>query len=147
MPAKFDAREKWPECAEVVGRIHDQGLCGSCWVFAALGPLDSRLCIHTRCDADGFAGDVAKLSRGYATSCFADGRDGCGGGWEYTVYEAVEGGQGAPTEDCSPYFGVDPDFNVTIGAPACLGSLPGVISGRCPPEVDREQPLVSPKAH
>jgi hypothetical protein len=32
IPARFDAREKWPECRGIIENIMDQGICGSCWV-------------------------------------------------------------------------------------------------------------------
>lgn len=32
LPAEFDARKRWPECASVINHIYDQGNCGSCWV-------------------------------------------------------------------------------------------------------------------
>jgi len=120
LPLEFDARQKWPLCADVIGRIHNQGVCGSCWVFAALGPLDSRLCIKTRGVVHNFSGDLAVLSRGYATCCFSEQDDGCDGGWEYMVYDGVERTQGVPTDSCSPYF-ASPDsaFNETSEAPEC----------------------------
>eukprot|EP00445_Apocalathium_hangoei_P059918 CAMPEP_0204095550 /NCGR_PEP_ID=MMETSP0360-20130528/191493_1 /ASSEMBLY_ACC=CAM_ASM_000342 /TAXON_ID=268821 /ORGANISM="Scrippsiella Hangoei, Strain SHTV-5" /LENGTH=476 /DNA_ID=CAMNT_0051044881 /DNA_START=26 /DNA_END=1452 /DNA_ORIENTATION=+ len=82
LPAAFDSREAWPACAGVIGKIHNQGRCGSCWTFGALGPLDSRLCIKTNAT---FSGDLAMLSRGFAVSC-AVSHDGCQGGWEYSCW-------------------------------------------------------------
>ena len=32
LPATFDARTNWPECADIIGNILNQGQCGSCWV-------------------------------------------------------------------------------------------------------------------
>ncbi|VDM78592.1 unnamed protein product [Strongylus vulgaris] len=29
IPESFDAREKWPECKSVIGRIRDQSNCGT----------------------------------------------------------------------------------------------------------------------
>jgi hypothetical protein len=31
IPESFDAREKWTQCADVIGTIPDQSSCGSCW--------------------------------------------------------------------------------------------------------------------
>lgn len=28
LPETFDARENWPQCADVIGHIRDQGACG-----------------------------------------------------------------------------------------------------------------------
>ena len=35
IPANFDGREAFPECASVIGRVRDQSDCGSCWAFAS----------------------------------------------------------------------------------------------------------------
>ena len=45
LPERFDAREAWPACAEQIGRVRNQGSCGSCWAQAAAGSLSDRLCI------------------------------------------------------------------------------------------------------
>eukprot|EP00443_Scrippsiella_acuminata_P085002 CAMPEP_0115486750 /NCGR_PEP_ID=MMETSP0271-20121206/60593_1 /TAXON_ID=71861 /ORGANISM="Scrippsiella trochoidea, Strain CCMP3099" /LENGTH=638 /DNA_ID=CAMNT_0002914763 /DNA_START=51 /DNA_END=1967 /DNA_ORIENTATION=- len=100
LPASFDSREKWPQCADVIGAIHNQGNCGSCWVFAALGSMDSRICIKTN---GSYSGETAVLSRGYAASCVHG--DGCMGGWEYFIFEYIEDHPGIPTTGCDPYFG------------------------------------------
>lgn len=36
IPAEFDARNYWPKCANIIGRIRDQSYCGSCWVSSLL---------------------------------------------------------------------------------------------------------------
>jgi len=121
LPESFDATEKWPECAEVIGKIHNQGHCGSCWVFGALGPLDSRLCIATRGAMQHFDGDMAMLSRGFAASC-ATTEDGCMGGWEYYVYDYIEREAGIPSTACSPYFASgagSEHFDDSGAAPPC----------------------------
>ncbi len=35
IPASFDGREAFSECASVIGRVRDQSDCGSCWAFAS----------------------------------------------------------------------------------------------------------------
>jgi cathepsin B len=117
LPKSFDAREAWPQCAGVIGAIHNQGNCGSCWVFAALGSLDSRICIETN---GSFSGDTAVLSRGYGASCVHG--DGCQGGWEYYIFDWVEDHPGIPTTGCDPYFGGDDyaeHWTSSQPAPAC----------------------------
>jgi len=104
LPSAWDAREAWPECAEIIGRIHNQGHCGSCWVFGALAPLDSRMCIKSLHTKEKFKGSLAMLSRGYAASCSIPDHDGCQGGWEYLVYDHIEQHRGLPSTACSPYF-------------------------------------------
>ena len=105
LPASFDARTEWPHCSEIIGRIHNQGQCGSCWAFAATSALDSRLCIATE---GVFTGPAAQISRGYVTSCAKpNGGDGCAGGHSSYVFDLMASG-GSPTggnQGCSPYFG------------------------------------------
>ena len=123
LPAQkeFHAYEKWPHCAVVVRRDHNQGTCGSCWAFAAMSVLDSRLCIKTGGD---FKEPKGHLSRTYATSCSYESRDGCQGGWPSATFE-LAGAHGIPTggsEGCLPYFahgeGTDHFDNQQV-APPC----------------------------
>uniref|UniRef100_A0A2P2KCN4 Peptidase C1A papain C-terminal domain-containing protein n=1 Tax=Rhizophora mucronata TaxID=61149 RepID=A0A2P2KCN4_RHIMU len=45
LPKEFDARTAWSQCS-TIGRILDQGHCGSCWAFGAVESLSDRFCIH-----------------------------------------------------------------------------------------------------
>jgi cathepsin B len=45
IPDFFDAREAFPECANVIGHIRDQANCGSCWAFSSTEAFNDRLCI------------------------------------------------------------------------------------------------------
>jgi len=121
LPASFDARDAWPECEDVIGKIHNQGRCGSCWVFGALGSLDSRLCIKTNAS---FSGDLAMLSRGFGASCTVSS-DGCMGGWEYYVFEYIEEHAGIPSTACVPYFAGEDyadHWSSSMPAPSCPDS-------------------------
>ncbi|XP_020961647.1 cathepsin B-like protease 2 isoform X2 [Arachis ipaensis] len=44
-PKEFDARTQWSQCS-TIGRIIDQGHCGSCWAFGAVESLSDQFCIH-----------------------------------------------------------------------------------------------------
>eukprot|EP00746_Dinoflagellata_sp_MGD_P165342 gnl/MRDRNA2_/MRDRNA2_94553_c0_seq1.p1 gnl/MRDRNA2_/MRDRNA2_94553_c0~~gnl/MRDRNA2_/MRDRNA2_94553_c0_seq1.p1 ORF type:complete len:560 (+),score=96.12 gnl/MRDRNA2_/MRDRNA2_94553_c0_seq1:111-1790(+) len=46
-PHNFDARDGFPECAEILGVISDQGLCASCWALTTVGVFNDRLCISS----------------------------------------------------------------------------------------------------
>jgi len=35
IPAEFDVRTAFPDCADVSGNIRDQSSCGSCWAFGS----------------------------------------------------------------------------------------------------------------
>uniref|UniRef100_A0A914H7A0 Trehalase n=1 Tax=Globodera rostochiensis TaxID=31243 RepID=A0A914H7A0_GLORO len=45
LPKEFDARQKWPECADIISNVPDQGRCGSCWAVQAAATLTDRICI------------------------------------------------------------------------------------------------------
>eukprot|EP00928_Gymnodinium_smaydae_P060047 TRINITY_DN435_c0_g1_i10.p1 TRINITY_DN435_c0_g1~~TRINITY_DN435_c0_g1_i10.p1 ORF type:complete len:637 (-),score=114.68 TRINITY_DN435_c0_g1_i10:159-2069(-) len=131
-PSSFDSRDKIPACRDVVGKIHNQGTCGSCWAFGAMSAIDSRLCIASR---GAFSGDRAIISRGYVTSCSKPGSgggpgDGCQGGWFTYVSAILKSGTngfsaGVPTggpQGCSPYFGQgagEDHFHDSGQAPPC----------------------------
>uniref|UniRef100_A0A7S3I6F2 Peptidase C1A papain C-terminal domain-containing protein n=1 Tax=Favella ehrenbergii TaxID=182087 RepID=A0A7S3I6F2_9SPIT len=92
LPMQFSWREKRPVC---LGKIQDQGECGSCWAFTSAGLLSDRFCIHT----DG-AVDV-RLSPQEMVNCNYENY-GCSGGYLVTSvdYLMVEGGV---PEECVPY--------------------------------------------
>ena len=46
IPASFDSREKWTNCASI-GTIRNQANCGSCWAFGAVEAMSDRICIHS----------------------------------------------------------------------------------------------------
>lgn len=48
LPASFDARTAFPECANVIGHIRDQSECGSCWAFSSTTSFNDRLCIASK---------------------------------------------------------------------------------------------------
>eukprot|EP00611_Tribonema_gayanum_P018049 TRINITY_DN31101_c0_g1_i1.p1 TRINITY_DN31101_c0_g1~~TRINITY_DN31101_c0_g1_i1.p1 ORF type:complete len:530 (-),score=188.22 TRINITY_DN31101_c0_g1_i1:334-1923(-) len=70
IPDRFDAREAWPECAAVVGRVRDQSDCGACWAFASTEAFDDRRCIASLKDPDNKDGpDLTVLSAEDTLSC------------------------------------------------------------------------------
>merc|ERR1711959_828382 len=94
IPSHFDARLQWDECSSI-GRIRNQGNCGSCWAFGATETLEDRFCIFSKGKSQPW------LSPEYLTDC--DTHDGgCQGGfldnaWEFLV------GTGIPSNTCDPY--------------------------------------------
>jgi C1A family cysteine protease len=90
-PPSFDWRHENPE---VVRPIKDQGRCGSCWAFAAVGAMESTLMINGN-----FSGE--DLSEQFVVSC--DKRNfGCNGGYMNRVYDFLTK-TGTADEDCFPY--------------------------------------------
>lgn len=95
IPDSFDGRTRWPFCTSI-GKIYDQGHCGSCWSFCAFEALQDRICIATN--------GVIKpeLSGQYLTSCDG-GSFGCQGGFTTGAYNFINK-NGIVTEECIPYL-------------------------------------------
>jgi len=103
IPKEFDARTKWPECADVIGTIPDQSACGSCWAVSSASVMSDRVCI-------GSGGkDKTPVSANDLVSCCLSCGYGCQGGWPdetfYTwTYDGVVTGSGYSVDQgCSPY--------------------------------------------
>lgn len=95
LPKEFDARKAWPQCT-TIGRILDQGHCGSCWAFAAVESLSDRFCIT-------YGMNISLSVNDLLACCGFLCGDGCDGGtpiyaWRYMVHHGVV------TEECDPYF-------------------------------------------
>jgi len=87
--------------------IKNQAACGSCWAFATVGPLESKILIHDALTKD--------LSEQYLLSCNTDGWD-CDGGWwahDYHWNEIPSGEPeaGAVYETDFPYQAADVPCN------------------------------------
>ncbi|OWM79705.1 cathepsin B-like protease 2 [Punica granatum] len=95
LPNNFDARTAWSQCS-TIGRILDQGHCGSCWAFGAVESLSDRFCIH-------FGTNVSLSVNDLLACCGFLCGGGCDGGypiyaWRYLMHHGVV------TEECDPYF-------------------------------------------
>jgi hypothetical protein len=95
-PADLPARWDWRELSGV-SAPRAQGLCGSCWAFAAAGALEALLRIYDGEDLD--------VSEQHVLDCNADGY-GCGGGWMTAAYRLWQV-DGARREADRPYCGAD----------------------------------------
>jgi len=99
VPPEWDWRdvdgENW------VTPVKNQGNCGSCWDFAAMGALESVIKIGE--NNSNFNPD---LSEQYLLSCPPDS-GGCDGWDAYYAYKYIAKNGGALTEDCFRYYASD----------------------------------------
>merc|ERR1711879_750761 len=127
IPANFDVRTAFPDCAEVSGNIRDQSACGSCWAFGSTEAFNDRHCIAT--------GSKVKLSVEDTTancgflSCFSQG---CNGGhpgmaWSWVKSHCVVTG--------GDYFDIDKgDTCAPYGFAPCAHHVPATDKyPKCPP--------------
>jgi len=78
----------------VVAQVKNQGSCGSCWAFSAVGAMESAYAIKT--------GNLIEFSEQELVSC--DDTDyGCQGGWMDSAYDWVEKTGGLCSEADYPY--------------------------------------------
>ncbi|XP_027849692.2 cathepsin B-like cysteine proteinase 5 [Aphis gossypii] len=102
IPSYFDAREKWKHCS-TIGKVRDQGHCGSCWAFSTSSAFADRLCVATNGDFN------ESLSAEEITFCCPPCGDGCNGGYPIKAWEHFEkfglvtGGDYKSSEGCEPY--------------------------------------------
>jgi len=123
LPPAFDAREEWPRCGSV-GRIRNQGNCGSCWAFGASEAFADRVCIA------GGARDLT-LATEYMVDC--DRRnEGCQGGYLDDAWRFLQE-VGVPDEACSPYEHCSYPAAESCRGPGALQvpPSPGVCPTRC----------------
>jgi cathepsin B len=125
LPESFDARDNWPNCT-TIGKVRDQGSCGSCWAFGAAEAMTDRVCIASK------GTNNAYLSAEDLVSCcgpFTCG-SGCDGGypsgaWQYFQSTGlVTGGDYDSNQGCLPYEIPACDHHVNGSLPACGDTLP-----------------------
>jgi hypothetical protein len=100
LPPAFDWRnhqgENW------VTPVKDQGMCGSCWAFGAVGAVEATYNI----DADNPQLDLDLSEQYLVTDCSWAGA--CRGGWFVQAITYIQL-QGIPDEGCLPYRDGGPD--------------------------------------
>jgi len=92
LPSNWDWRNH-----EGTTPVKDQGSCGSCWAFAAVAEMESKIKIYYQ--------TVLDLSEQQIVSCNPYGA-GCNGGWAAAAYY-VHMHHGGIMERCMPYEGSD----------------------------------------
>jgi cathepsin L len=97
----------WRDHGVVVGPIKNQGQCGSCWAFSAIGALESQIRMKTNNSVSLSEQDMVDCVKNVKSpdksmSCC----DGCGGGEMYSVYQYLKNTMDS-SETQYPYFGSD----------------------------------------
>ncbi|KAK3910582.1 Cathepsin B [Frankliniella fusca] len=104
LPESFDARRAWPQCPSI-GKIVNQGCCGSCWAYASAMAMTDRQCIHAHEHFEYSAEHLLHCGRAGSGSS----KPGCAGGdpadaFDYwTSRGVVSGGPYNSAVGCAPY--------------------------------------------
>ncbi|XP_062019787.1 senescence-specific cysteine protease SAG39-like [Rosa rugosa] len=99
VPATMDWRQKG-----AVTPIKDQGQCGCCWAFSAVGAMEGITQLTT--------GKLISLSEQELVDCDVNGEDqGCEGGLMDDAFQFINQNHGLSTEANYPYTGVDGTCN------------------------------------
>ncbi len=96
--------------------IKDQGICGSCWAFAAVGVAEAAVNIGSR-----NAAIDPNMSEQYLVTDCADAGD-CAGGWGTSALQYIRD-YGIPDEACLPYHDGDYSTGCTYDSNGCMASM------------------------
>jgi len=118
LPNTFDARDQWKQCADNMGFIRDQSVCGSCWAVSSAEVVTDRTCIGSNGTDKRYVSDEDILS-----CCGISCGFGCNGGFPlqafkyWTTKGIVTGGPYGSDEGCLPYE-ISPEAKTT-DTPKC----------------------------
>ncbi|KAL7076728.1 hypothetical protein ACQ4LE_003797, partial [Meloidogyne hapla] len=89
---EFDSRNKWSGCSSIIGRIQDQGRCGSCWAVSTASSYTDRYCISRAKKGQKTSGNDAgsQFSALDLLSCSMSNKNGCNGGWPFEAWKWIK---------------------------------------------------------
>ena len=121
-PASFDWRTNGGK--NRLTNVRDQGGCGSCWAFSAVGTTEAALNI-----ANNKTGNSYDLSEEYLVSdCYMyGGYQTCCGGWKDLALTYIKN-SGIPDEACMPYMD---GSSCSCGGGSCDSNCTYSTSGKC----------------
>jgi putative hemolysin len=125
LPASFDWRNR-PK-GNYLTNVKNQGICGSCWAFSAVGVSEAALNI-----AGDTVGDNYNLSEQYLVSdCYAyGGYSNCCGGWKDDALEEIRD-TGVPDENCMVYVDGKSSTGCSCGGGTCDSNCTFRTGGDC----------------
>jgi len=95
---EFAETVDWSTVAGIVNPVKDQGQCGSCWAFSAVGTVESAYALA--------AGKLNSLSEQQVVDCDTSKSQGCEGGFNQYAMTYI-GASGSCAESAYPYTGAD----------------------------------------
>ncbi|XP_068619947.1 cathepsin B-like [Battus philenor] len=94
LPVNFDARKKWAKCPSI-GKIFDQGQCGSSWAFGVTTTISDRMCIHANQTVQISERDIQCCKHSYSENF-------CSGGLPSGAFLCWMA-TGLVSQECKPY--------------------------------------------
>ncbi|NXA12321.1 CATS protein, partial [Sapayoa aenigma] len=109
IPETMDWREKG-----CVTEVKNQGACGSCWAFSAVGALEAQVKLKT--------GNLVSLSAQNLVDCSGMyGNKGCAGGFMTEAFQYIIDNHGIESEESYPYTAQNGTcrYNASASAASC----------------------------
>ncbi len=137
-PARVPARFDWRDTHKVTP-VKDQGVCGSCWAFAATGAYESAFLIANGLNAPISVSDQEGLD------CAIPALYGCGGGWHDGVFRYIVQNGEVDTDAYPPgsYLGVKGACGGVSPRKYYANTFDFVGGATIPPDLDLKKALVA----